>query len=107
MRIVDQDGKCRYSWEEIENGPPKFKTIKIKDEDAANKDEEEDGPSPNKASFSQATHYEALHRNFPTWRSMPPGWKRKLLAEIEPPALGITATGVLKKKVPLHRLQLG
>lgn len=38
-----------------------------------------------------------LHRNFATWRAMPPGWKRRTFHRIEPTSLNLQTKVLIRK----------
>ena len=93
MRIVDSTGKILCDLDEL-TGPPKelMKWSPKLQSQGSNIDES----SPGVAELSpHGRDYAFLHRNFHTWRMVPPGWKRRLLADAEEISLAMHATRIL------------
>jgi hypothetical protein len=86
--VIDHSGTPRFDLKNMV-GPPNVQDLKkAKSEKGKGTNLEEDDDGPLQEYCPYGAGYKELHRNFIAWRSVPPGWKRRLLAEASDIALG-------------------
>lgn len=93
MGVVDVDGKPIVDLKTLV-GPPVIancKKIKADMQAAKTAVDDDDGNEDTPGVASLCPHgagFRTLHRNFHLWKQMPPGWKRRLLADTFDISLG-------------------
>ena len=90
MGIVDGQGKTVVDLDTITSPPlqksPTVNKVKTDEDDAVGTVGE---------ALPYGKEFKSLHRNFGSWRSVPPGWKRRLLSDEEDIALSMQATKIM------------
>ena len=105
MGVVDMSGRLLIDKDDLMKGPPiQLISVRTKNEvkGEAKKCEAKkcDGAVAElvSASGGGGGAFVELHRNFMTWSVSPAGWKRRLMAEVEPGSLSMQATKVMVKR---------
>jgi hypothetical protein len=87
MGVVDRHGAPCMELKTLV-GPPNVQQLR----QAKLEKKENTGDEPDKGTVAEycpwGAGFQELHRNFTTWRQVPPGWKRRLIAEASDIALG-------------------
>ena len=90
MGILNLQGNLKVDLENL-SGPPVVAEQKRLKQEQSQKDQDDEQAGEEGTVAEYCPHgigFAALHRNFVNWRSVPPGWKRRLLAEASDIALG-------------------